>query len=65
MATTDTRRGSNTAPQARTSTHVRPLDSVLCALEETPCTWCQGLLRLLKQHIEEQSIPAFGWEVLN
>jgi len=53
------------AQRARTSAHVRPLDSVICALEGTSCTWCQGLLRLLKQHIEEQSVPTFGWEVLN
>jgi hypothetical protein len=62
---TETRLGYTGTKHAPTSAHVRPLDSVLGALEETPCTWCQGLLRLLKQHIEEQSIPAFGWEVLN
>ncbi len=47
-------------------THLRPLDAVLVALEATSCTWCQGLLTLLKAHLEETSVPAFGLvEVLN
>ena len=46
-------------------THLRPLDAVLVALSETNCTWCQGLLRLIKQHLEETNVPAFGQEVLN
>ena len=45
-------------------THLRPLDSVLIALEETSCTWCTGLLRLLKDHLEAD-IPTAGSEVLN
>ena len=46
-------------------THLRPLDAVLVALEATSCTWCQGLLTLLKAHLEETNVPAFGLEVLN
>jgi hypothetical protein len=45
-------------------THLRPLDSVILALEATSCTWCQGLLRLLKDHLEAD-IPTAGSEVLN
>ncbi len=48
---------------AATSAHLRPIDAVLIALEETPCAWCQGLLRLIKAHLEAD-IPA-GWEVRN
>ena len=59
----------NTAPRFHASTrwppdHLQPLDSVIQALEATSCTWCQGLLRLLKAHLEAD-IPAAGWEVLN
>jgi hypothetical protein len=54
--------GSGTSPQ--THAHLRPLDTVITALEETRCTWCAGLLRLLKQHLESD-IPALGSEVLN
>ena len=55
---------SNRAPRAATSAHLRPLDSVLQALEETPCAFCQGLLRLIKAHLETTEIPG-GMEVLN
>ncbi len=53
-----------TAHDARQSAHLRPHDCVITALEETPCLWCQGLLRLILQHLQE-SIPALGSEVLN
>ena len=53
-----------TAHDARQSAHLRPLDSVIQALEASPCAWCQGLLRLIKQHLEE-GVPAYGLEVLN
>ena len=53
-----------TAHDARQSAHLRPLDSVILALEASPCAWCQGLLRLIKQHLEE-GVPAYGLEVLN
>ena len=43
--------------------HLAPLDSVLVALEETPCAWCQAMLKLILKHLEVD-IPA-GWEVLN
>ena len=46
-------------------THLRPLDSVIQALEATSCPWCLGILRLIKQHLEETNVPAFGLEVLN
>ncbi len=52
------------APALHDRTHLRPLDSVILALEATTCTWCAGLLRLLKQHLEAD-IPAAGTEVLN
>ena len=48
-----------------TPTHLRPLDIVILALEEASCPWCRGILRLIKQHLEETNIPAFGLEVLN
>jgi hypothetical protein len=51
------------APDQRATDHSQPLDSCINALEETPCLWRQGLLRLLKQHLES-AIPA-GREVLN
>ncbi len=53
------------APALHDRTHLRPLDSVIIALESTSCTWCAGLLRLLKAHLEEANVPAFGQEVLN
>ncbi len=46
-------------------THLQPLDILLISLEETSCTWCLGLLRLLKAHLEATNVPAFGQEVLN
>ncbi len=55
------------APAPRTSAHLRPLDSVLIALdalEETPCQWCHALLTLIKAHLEATEIPT-GWEVLS
>ncbi len=52
------------APDQRTIDHLRPLDSCIKALEETPCQWCQGLLRLLLSHLEE-NVPAYGLEVRN
>ncbi len=51
------------APALHDRPHLRPLDSVIQALEATSCTWCQGLLRLLKQHLEADILS--GWEVLN
>ncbi|MDQ5853706.1 MAG: hypothetical protein M3380_16890 [Chloroflexota bacterium] len=51
------------ASTRRPPTHLQPLDSVIQALEATTCTWCQGLLRLLKQHLEADILS--GWEVLN
>ncbi len=56
---------TTSAPALHDRTHLRPLDAVLVALAETNCTWCQGLLRLLKAHLEETNVPAFGLEVLN
>ncbi|MDQ5853242.1 MAG: hypothetical protein M3380_14460 [Chloroflexota bacterium] len=52
------------APALHDRTHLRPVDAVLIALESTNCTWCTGLLRLLKAHLEAD-IPAAGTEVLN
>jgi hypothetical protein len=43
--------------------HSRPLDITITALEASHCPWCRGLLRLLKQHLEE--IAFRGLEVLN
>ncbi len=51
------------APALHDRAHLRPLDNVILALEPTSCTWCQGLLRLLKQHLEADILS--GWEVLN
>ena len=65
MMTTATQPPSTSAPALHDRTHLRPLDSVIQALEATTCTWCAGLLRLLKAHLEEASVPAFGQEVLN
>ncbi len=56
---------STTCELRSTPDHLRPLDAVLVALEETSCTWCQGLLTLLKAHLEATNVPAFGQEVLN
>lgn len=48
--------------------HLQPLDSVLNALQDCTCTWCLGMLGLLRQHLEEY-IPlepvSAGQEVLN
>ena len=55
---------STSAQTLHGRTHLRPLDSVIQALEETSCTWCTGLLRLLKEHLEV-AIPPAGSEVLN
>ncbi len=55
------------AAAPRTFVHLRPLDSVLIALdalEETPCQWCHALLTLIKAHLEATEIPT-GWEVLS
>ena len=54
----------STGAERRTPDHLRPLDIVLIALEETACPWCQCWLRLLKAHLEAE-IPATGMEVLN
>lgn len=53
-----------TALDARTSDHLhlQPLDSVLNALQDCTCTWCCGLLSLLRSHLESD-IPVFGLEV--
>jgi hypothetical protein len=54
------------APAPRPSAHpdhLAPLDSVLMALQETHCAWCQAMLKLILKHLEVD-IPA-GWEVLN
>ena len=56
---------STTCELRSTPDHLRPLDIVILALEETSCTWCLGLLRLLKAHLEVTNVPAFGQEVLN
>ncbi len=53
------------APALHDRTHLRPLDSVIQALEAMSCPWCQGILRLIKQHLEETNVPPFGLEVLN
>ena len=55
---------TTSAPALYDRTHIRPLDSVILALEATNCTWCAGLLRLLKAHLEEGT-PVLGQEVLN
>ena len=51
------------APALHDRTHLRPLDAVLVALSETSCSWCLGLLRLLKSHLETHGVPAFYDEV--
>ncbi len=61
---TETRLGYAGVKPAQAHIHLRPLDSVILALEASPCAWCQGLLRLIKQHLEE-GVPAYGLEVLN
>ena len=61
---TETRLGYAGVTPAQAHIHLRPHDSVITALEETPCLWCRGLLRLILQHLQE-SIPALGSEVLN
>ena len=43
--------------EARQSAHIhlQPLDAVIVAceaLQESPCTWCQGLMTLLRRHLE-------------
>jgi hypothetical protein len=50
---------------AHVRSHLQPLDIVIVALEESPCPWCQGLLRLLKSHLEEFVPAGYGLEVLN
>ena len=65
MATIDHHPTPTSAPALHDRAHLRPLDAVLIALESTSCTWCAGLLRLLKAHLEEANVPAFGQEVLN
>jgi hypothetical protein len=52
-----------TALDPRTIDHLRPLDAVLCALDETNCAWCQAVLRLLLRHLEEY-VPVYE-EVLS
>jgi len=52
-----------TARDQRTHDHGRPLDITITALEASHCPWCRGLLKLLKQHLEE--IAFRGREVLN
>ncbi len=47
----------------RTHDHSRPLDTVILATEGTDCPWCAGLLRLLKQHLEDVAFR--GMEVRN
>ena len=42
--------------------HLRPLDSVLCALQEAECAWCRSILALLRRHLEEY-IPVFHEEL--
>ncbi len=51
--------------EARQSAHIhlQPLDAVIVALEASSCTWCTGLLRLLKQHLEYDIEPATFDEV--
>ncbi len=59
MATID--RAPSTAPsEARTSAHLAPLDSVLCALDDAACPWCRGLLHLLLDHLETFIPATFG-----
>ena len=53
---------TSTGAARRTPDHLRPLDSVLVALEETSCPWCQSLLKLLKAHLEA-FIPVVESEV--
>ena len=45
--------------------HLRRLAAVLVPLSQADCTWCQGHLRLIKQHLEETNAGTFGQEVLN
>ena len=42
----------------RTTDHLRPLDAVTKALEESPCQWCQSILKLLRSHLHEY-VPVF------
>ncbi len=39
-------------PVAPPTGHTAPLDTVIAALDATDCPWCEGLLRLLKEHLE-------------
>ncbi len=52
---TETRLGYAGVTPAQTHIHLRPLDAVIVAceaLQESPCTWCQGLMTLLRRHLE-------------
>ncbi len=60
---TETRLGYAGVTPAQTHIHLRPLDGVIVALEASSCTWCTGLLRLLKQHLEYDIEPATFDEV--
>ncbi len=55
--------GRTIRPSAAHPDHLAPLDSVLMALQDTQCAWCQAMLKLILKHLEVD-IPA-GWEVLN
>ena len=52
---------TTTAHNARLSAHLRPLDSVLCSLQDAICSKCQRLLTQLLIHLEED-IPAVEFE---
>ena len=60
---TETRLGYAGVTPAQTHIHLQPLDAVIVALEASRCTWCTGLLRLLKQHLEYDIEPATFGEV--
>ena len=60
---TETRLGYCGVMTSQAHIHLQPLDAVIVALEASNCTWCTGLLRLLKQHLEYDIEPATFDEV--
>ncbi len=57
----DTQSTTTTAHNARQFAHLRPLDSVLCSIQDTICSKCRCLLSQLLIHLEED-IPAVKFE---
>jgi hypothetical protein len=49
-----------TGRTGRASAHLRPLDSLIQALDEAHCLWCRLLLRVLKRHAEHAGgVPGY------